>query len=64
MALDYLLISATAVDVEDWSCLDLVHAEDLNAAAVLPDLEEEDEDEDENSVQEGWDRIHEILAMP
>ncbi|PIL28879.1 hypothetical protein GSI_08925 [Ganoderma sinense ZZ0214-1] len=90
MALDYLSIPATAVDVErvfskgrlclshirnrlsaqttrallcvgEWSRLDLVHMDDIKAAAALPDLPE-DEEESEDSVQEGWDRIHELLA--
>lgn len=46
--------------VGEWSRLDLIHAEDLNAAATLPDIDEEEESDD--IVQEGWDRIHELLT--
>ena len=43
--------------VGEWSRLDLVAAEDLNSAALLPDLDEEEE------LSDGWDRIAERLAL-
>lgn len=46
--------------VGEWSRLELVHMDNVKKAAELPDLEE---DEDEDVIQEGWDRIHEVLLL-
>ncbi|EJF62532.1 hATC-domain-containing protein, partial [Dichomitus squalens LYAD-421 SS1] len=46
--------------VGEWSRLDLISADDLNQAASLPDL---DEEEEEAELVDGWDRIAASLTM-
>ncbi|KAG1801226.1 uncharacterized protein BJ212DRAFT_1487719 [Suillus subaureus] len=59
MALDYLTIPATSVDVESllclsyWSCLNLIKMEDIVKISSLPDVE----DTNEKELKDGWDCI-------
>ncbi|SJL01301.1 uncharacterized protein ARMOST_04621 [Armillaria ostoyae] len=54
MALDYLSIPATSVDVE----LGFVEDEDVLAVACLPEvLENKGDNEDDVLMPEGWDTI-------
>ena len=44
--------------VGEWSRLDLVAADDLNSAALLPDI-----DREEGELADGWDRIADCLSL-
>ena len=55
-------ITRALLCVGSWSLLDLIEAEDINSATVLPDVQNDDEDYQAlREVEEGWDKVDAVL---